>query len=245
MRTIFALLLLSCAATAADPVYPVTYSTPSPDGRFQFVMLAPPNADPKQNPDNTPQAKELRQKFSRSGMYAAGSTEPLWAVDWYAYEVYPANDGKHLVRLDTSSRMGAAFISGNRLPAETFAAQVDGSAISFLADGKVLKTYTLRDLIPNPDALPQSMTHVLWMTDGIVTKDGKRFVLSTHDSQQFVFELATGEIVSQRKAGIANFEGWKSWLIGGLTVFVIVFLGVFGVRSVLRKDEAMERGGRE
>ena len=94
-------------AEKPNPVYPVTYSTPSPDEQFLFVMLAPPSGDATQNPDNNEHAKELRKKYPQSGMYRNdGSTDPLWAVDWYDYEVFPANDGIHLVR---ERRLGPAF----------------------------------------------------------------------------------------------------------------------------------------
>jgi hypothetical protein len=212
----------SAAGELPNPVYPVTYSTPSPDGKFLFVMLAPPSGDPAKDPDNTPRGKELRKTYPRSGLYRNdGSTDPVWAVDWYAYGVYPANDGVHLVREDSPARMLSSFISGKRLADATVAEQLDGPALSFLAGGKVLKSYTVRELIAKPDELPQSVTHVLWMSDGIVTKDGKRFVLMTQDSQQIVFDLATGEVVSRKQAGLGNVQ---VWVVRGLMAFIALFL---------------------
>lgn len=225
------LVLLAVAAPAlADkpkPVYPVTYSTPSPNGQFLFVMLAPPSGDPALDPDNTDHARELRKKYPASGMYRNdGSTAPLWAADWYAYFVHPADDGAHLVREDSPARTLAPFIA-KRLPDETVREQLDGPALSFLANGKVLKTYTVRELVTDVDDLPYSVAHVLWMSDATVTRDGTRFVLTTQDAHQIVFDLATGEEVSRRKAGLG---GGRIWVVRGLMAFVALFVAAAIVR---------------
>jgi len=209
------------AADLPDPTHPVTYSTPSPDGKLLFVMLAPPSDDPAKNPDNTDEGKALRKKYPTSGLYRNdGSTTPLWTADWYAYGVYPADDGVHLVREDSPARMLSSFVA-KRLPEETVRKQLDGPALSFVADGKVLKTYTVRELVAKPDELPNSVTHVLWMAGGMVTRDGKRFVLLTQDAQQIVFDLATGDIVSRKAAGLGNVQ---VWVARGLMAFVALFL---------------------
>ena len=65
------------------------------------------------------------------------------------------------------------------------------------------------------------MTHVLWMAGGTITRDGKRFVLTTQDTQQIVFDLATGEIVSRKKAGLG---GVQIWVVRGLMAFVALFV---------------------
>lgn len=209
------------AADLPDPTHPVTYSTPSPDGKYLFVMLAPPSDDPARNPDNTEQAKDLRRKYPASGLYRNdGSTTPVWTADWYAYGVFPADDGVHLVREDSPSRMLASFVA-KRLPEETVREQLAGPALSFVADGKVLKTYTIGELVARPDELPCSVKHVLWMAGGMITRDGRRFVLLTQDSQQVVFDLDTGAVVSRKTAGLGNVQ---VWVARGLMAFVALFL---------------------
>jgi hypothetical protein len=69
------------------------------------------------------------------------------------------------------------------------------------------------------------MTHVLWMSDGIVTKDDKRFVLATHDSQQIVFDLAGGEVVSRKQAGLGNLQVWTvRFLMAVIFLFIIAWI---------------------
>jgi hypothetical protein len=218
------LVLLAAAGPALaekpKPVYPVTYSTPSPNGQFLFVLLAPPSGDPALDPDNTDHAKQLRTTYPASGMYRNdGSTAPLWTVEWYDYAVFPADDGVHLVREHGSARL-ATFI-GKRMPEDKAREQLDGPALSFLENGKVLKTYTVRELVTTPDELPHSLTHVMWMSDGTVTRDGRRFVLTTQDAHQVVFDLATGEVVGRKKLGLG---GGQIWVVRGLMAFVALFV---------------------
>lgn len=204
-----------------DITHPVTYSTPSPNEEYLFVMLAPPNDDPAQNPDANEHAQMLRQKYRESGLYRNdGSTEPLWTVAGYAYGVYPANDGIHVVREDSPARMLSSFIA-KRLPDDKIQAQLDSPALTFLASGKELKTYTMRQLVVRPEELPNSVAHVLWNAGAMITKDGKRFVLLTQDSQQIIFDLSTGEIVSRKEAGLGNVQ---IWVVRGLMAFIILFM---------------------
>jgi hypothetical protein len=215
------------AADPPDPLYPVTYSTPSPNEQFLFVMLAPQSDDPKKPADNTSYARELRTKYPASGLYRNdGSTTPLWTADWYAYAVYPADDGVHLVREDSPARATAGPIA-KRPPEEKVQEQLDGPALSFLANGKVLKTYSVRELIAKPEDLPNSVTHVLWNAGLVLTRDGKRFVLMTQDAQQIIFDPETGNIISRKPAGLGNA---KVWVMRGLMAFIALFFVAAFVR---------------
>jgi hypothetical protein len=231
-RFVFAIgaVCIICGSSFAEkpkPVYPATYSTPSPNGQYLFVMLAPPSADPALDPDNTDHAKMLRQKYPSSGLYRNdGSTEPLWTADWYAYYVHPADDGIHLVREDSAARTLAPFIS-KPLPQEIVREQLDGPALTFLANGQELRTYTVRELVADPDSLPHSVAHVLWMADATITRDGTRFVLTTQDAHQIVFDLATGEEISRRKAGLG---GGQIWVVRGMMALIGLFLTAAVIR---------------
>jgi hypothetical protein len=46
-------------------------------------------------------------------------------------------------------------------------------------------------------------------------------VLLTQDSQQIIFDLSTGEIVSRKEAGLGNVQ---IWVVRGLMAFIILFM---------------------
>ena len=155
---------------------------------------------------------------------------PEWTVDAYAYAVFPANDGEHLVRIDNASLMLASFVGGKRLPADEERKQIDGPGLTVMKRNAIVKSYAVRELTERPDSLPHSPTHVLWIAGGVVTADGRRFVLMTQDSLQVVIELATGDIVSKKEAGLGNVQ---TWVLRVLMALVLAFVVAFVVRGLV------------
>jgi hypothetical protein len=81
------------------------YKEVSLNGQYVFVMLGilPTPADDPAWRYEEPRVRkdaEIRRVYPQSGLYRNdGSAAPLWTVDWYAFKVFVASDGVHLVRL--------------------------------------------------------------------------------------------------------------------------------------------------
>jgi hypothetical protein len=207
MRTLLVLLLLAAPAVADDPKekplgHPVPAVFPTPDQNHALVLIPP--VDPK-HPDDAIQ-RAIRERYpAGSGLYRAGDpSAPVWAVDWYAYEAFPANDARSVVRMHGDSILSRHFLAGHRLPDAQVAEQLAGPGLSFYRDGKLLRTYAVNELVADPDRLPHTMQHVLWLAGGTVTADGTRFVLLTQDSRRLTFDLATGDLLSAKSAGLGD-----------------------------------------
>lgn len=227
-------LVLSWGVVSHCPYDPrmggrVTYSTPSPDGKYVFVMIAPRtrNPHPDLQPERKPHEKALYEKYAKtgSGLYRNdGSTVPLWTVDWYSFEVFPANDGVHLVRTHGDSCVSRSFPATKRLPDDVVAWQVNAPALSFYTNGKPIRTYSLRELVQVPESLPHTLYHVLWMSGGVFTEDGRQFGLITQEPRQLYFDLDTGRIVIDRPAGLGNAQVWVVRISLALTGFAAVVI---------------------
>lgn len=231
------MLLLASAVIVEDPRLggPVTYSTPTPDGKHLFVMIAPrpTNPHPAHLPEKTEHEQALYAKYasSGSGLYRNdGSTQPLWSVDWYSYRVFPANDAVHLVRVHGDFPLTDKFPASKRLGEDAVAEQASAPALSFYANGDLLKTYSVVDLVRNIEGLPHSLYHVMWFSDGVITREGDRFGLTTQEPRQIYFNLADGSIAIDRGAGLGNAQIWVvriSIAITGIAAIVILVLWLF------------------
>jgi len=239
MKTLL-LVLCCCSHSVASDVRlggPTTYSTPSPNGQFLFVMIAPrPASDEKSlDPEKSEHSKQLFAKYSAtgSGLYRNdGSTEKLWGVDWYSYRVWPADDGVHVVRLHGDFPLTEKFVASRRLPDEIVAEQVNGEALSFYDRGGLKKIYSVRELVRNVDGLPHSLQHVLWSADGVLTQDGRQFVMMTQEPRQVIFDLDTGKVAIDQPAGLGNAQFWVVRISLGLVAFFgIIILAAWVYRQ--------------
>lgn len=178
-------LSFGCPARADSPARPDTYTKPSPDGRFLFVMLSPrpPAQDTLRSSNSSDSAKllEVRAKYTQSGLYRNdGSATPLWTVNWYSFDVDVASDGVHLVR---------------RGP---WASRTSDEAFSFFASGKLIRTYRISELVDAEFLLSHSVSHFMWARR-MEFDDGKlQTSVSTYDGNSFVLDVTTGQIVDQR-----------------------------------------------
>ncbi|QEL13994.1 hypothetical protein [Limnoglobus roseus] len=235
MRTLLLLALLAAPAFANEkPIaYPVPAEFPSPNKEFVFVLIPPKSDDPSRK-ENSIQAA-LRQKYAASGLYRADdATKPLWTVDWYDYEAHPANDGVHVVRIHGENDQWRHYPNARKLPDETIEEQLAAPAVSFYANGQLLRTYSVRELIARPDDLPNTMRFILWNAGGVLSQDGKQFVLMTQDSRQNFFDLATGRLVEGRDAGLGNAKVWViriSLGLVGTAVIVVMSLYLYHLRK--------------
>jgi hypothetical protein len=134
-----------------------------PGGKYLFVMISPLPVDKEAGGWNDEMAagiREIRRVYKQSGLYRNdGSAEPLWTVDWYA-GVTLSSDGVHLVRHGPWAVLPEGRHKG---PLE---AALDQEALSFFANGQLVRTYRIGELVKDPDRLPRSVSHFDWQDKG-------------------------------------------------------------------------------
>jgi hypothetical protein len=145
-------------------------------------------------------------KYPQSGLYLKdGSGGPLWTVDWAGFVILPP-DGIHLIRKGPWPRQSDGY---------------DVEAVSFFANGKFIKSYSVRDLVDFPWLLPQSVSHFSWqrtlppasqadnvtfrLLNGsdaheekqgvVIDNNAGRLKLATLNGEEFVFDLKSGGIL--------------------------------------------------
>lgn len=183
MRLFFIFLWLhfmSAVAQAYKPAPPRSHITPSPDGRFVFVMLSPESLDRELghwNEETQAQIRAIRDRWPRSGMYRNdGSTLPLWSVDWFAYSVDVPSDGDHVVRY-TSGGYG----------------WTGAPALAFYRRGELLRSYKIADLV----TFPALIDHGSWLAETHLSDDAHTVAVRTETEERYVFNFQTGDPVSR------------------------------------------------
>ena len=165
---------------------PRTYSVPSTNNKFVFVMIAPIEIERdgiSYGDQGKKAAKKIRNKYPKSGMYLNdGSTEPLWTVDWYSQEVLVPADGVHLIRKGP------------------WASKISDEAFTIFANGEPIRSYKISDLITSTKNLPRGVSHFGWEKN--MSIDDQKMTLSviTLNNEQYLFDLQTGSVVSKNNA---------------------------------------------
>ena len=184
-RFLLAGLAATAALGAAAPAYADTPAPMSPykrvsrSGEFVFVMLDGPWPGPR--------ITDPWDGYPRSGLYRNdGSRNPLWTVDWYAYNVDVASDGVHLVR------------QGD------LAMDMYGLAAGFYANGEPTRLYRIIEVVADESKIGRSVTFLHWKLDGRYNESRTEYVLRTRDGKVTVFDVTTGAIVSQTRPGIIH-----------------------------------------
>ena len=166
-------------AFADSPIPLISYKQISSGGAYVFVMLGDPRHD---SAVGGRAARKLRQTYPASGLYPNdGSTVPLWTVDWYARQVDVASDGIHLVR---------------RGP---WAMATSDEAVSFFANGQLVRSYIINWLVDDKSKLHRSVAHFEWQSSGQFDDARLEYTLQTVDGNSFTFEVRTGQIVSENR----------------------------------------------
>ncbi|CAN5633409.1 hypothetical protein BH09PLA1_BH09PLA1_06490 [soil metagenome] len=201
-----ALCAFASAARADSPAPPFSYTKPSPDGRFLFVMLPRATLDDEMrrwNEETTAKLRAIRQTYTQSGLYRNdGSSTPLWTVDWYSYDVDVASDGIHLVRHGP------------------WASRTDQEAFSFFANGKLVRIYAISELIDLKFLLSQSVSHFQWSDGGWLDDAALRYAISTKDGNTFVFDITSGAIVQETRH--ARMKKWAAFAIIAVVVVALI-----------------------
>ena len=116
--------------------------------------------------------------------------------DWYCGSVYPVSthDGTYVIRF-------AGGFRGSEPRDEDL-------AVAFYARGKMIRSYSARDLANGPGSVTTSVSHYQWCRQvvgvGWLTSEKAKvlkfgFTVETVDRRQLCFDLKTGELL----------EGWR------------------------------------
>ena len=171
------LFILPAVAYGDSLAPPYSYVRYSPNGKYVFVMLAPGDRE-------SDFRRELKSIFPVSGMYLNDvSRTPLWTVDWYSYAVVPSSDGVHILRWGP------------------WAQKLSDEALTFFANGKMLRSYRISDLVDTKVGLYHTTSHFSWERedDEEFNEINHTFSLTTITGEKYTFDYTTGEIVSARR----------------------------------------------
>ena len=197
------LLIFSCnQSVRADSVAPPRpYKKISKNGEFAFVMLVP----------STQICGFLNGYiqncggYTQSGLYRNNGDEtPFWTIGWYAYDIEISSDGQHLIRKGP------------------WAGSYDDEAISFFKNGKILKSYTINDLVHFPWLMPHSVSHFMWRSYEGFKDSSQTYIIHTLHGEHYIFDVKTGKVI---------FSCWiYLWIL-------ILFLPVlFSIRLLVSKN---------
>lgn len=194
---------------------PSSYTKPTPNGGFLFVMIAPRSMEDEVSSRSDPEALEirrLRNTFTQSGLYRNdGSSTPLWTVSWYAYDVEPLSDGVHLVRLSPWWASGS-----------------ESEAVAFFANGKLLGSYTLGDLITLYSWTTRPMSHSMWNDHAQLDDQNKTYSITTMRGEQYEFDVTTGRILSSYSPTRRS-----------LALVLVIFAAALGILWVKRSQREL------
>lgn len=225
---IIAFVFLFALATYADSFLPpCPYVVKSADSTKHFVMLTSPKEDDcrGRSEADAAAAKELRKKFTESGMYENGDpTKPLWTFkeDWWLGRVHVTNDGSHIVHMGVLGRSTSA------------------TAFTIYKDGKVVRSYKVNEFLLDESAANYSTSMIHWSTNTFLDDRNSTFNVETNDNIRYSINLATGEVVTKESRTTTagsnessrsspTTEPPKRFCFG----FLIITLGFFG--TMIRK----------
>jgi hypothetical protein len=185
LTSLTAVLCLAASVRADKIGPPESYKRVSADKKFVFVMLAP--------------KAESVDGYKRSGMYKNdGSTEPLWAVDWYRRSAAITADGAYVIRY------GGPHTYEERLNPDRSMRVVTGKdlkkeALAIVAKGKVVREFSIGDFADDPKALTKGATFFHWQK-AVKLNEGKgQLEVTTLDGNHVLIDLATGKIIEKKK----------------------------------------------
>jgi len=177
------LMLGNVPALAYSRTATYSYTKLTHDAQYLFVMISPRSAEHDGAGSNSSirqGIRKIRDTYTRSGLYRNdGSTIPLWTVNWYAFGIEPLSDGVHLVR------KGPWAIPYNYYDAE---------AVTFFAKDKLIRSYTVSDLVADPADLPD---YTLPDCQHLNDQD-KTYTIITNHGEYYLFDVTTGKTITVR-----------------------------------------------
>mgnify|MGYP001816375138 FL=1 len=179
-----ALVYLPVNSSADSPAPPYSYEIEAEGGQFVFVMLAPLTLDEdlsSWNDEFGSKIRDIRQRHPTSGLYSVGiDAAPIWTVDWYAQSVLPFSDGVHIVREGPWARSRG------------------DEAVSFFANGKLLKSYSISDLEISRWSMSRTVSHFFWRENTSINDAELTYEIEPRRGKKIVFDVTTGDIVDRK-----------------------------------------------
>jgi len=206
--------LITSVTTFADTVATkCSYAVPLEEARLVFVMIVaePNNECLSQGPEKLEAAKSLRKRYKTSGLYPASGSEPLWTVDWFSYQVFLSADGRSLVRTGP------------------WASKDSDEALSFFSEGKLLRTYAVKDIIRYVSALPHSVSHFEWQKHLEINNSKRTFEVTTLEEGRLSFNLENGEIIAQSLPLLPTSSGLSEPRLYVTNLAVLIAILIAGV----------------
>ena len=171
----------------------------------KVFYMTPPQL-PSQGTKNfldLPDISEERMQI-KSGLYY--NEEPLrniYYIDISAHKhhVFISDCGIYLVTLqDTLDNFNGEILGGG--------------LINFFGNGNLIKSYGAKDLLRYPDTVPETSAGYFWRYDGSTPlnkeanfdQEANTLTVDTYTRDVFVFDIKTGEIVSDAIPGIPTIE---------------------------------------
>lgn len=216
-RWVAVVILALAPAARADSIAPaVPHAILSPNNQFVFVHLVKtyPEQEKGWTPEHAAEIRRIRATYPQSGMYRNnGSNQPLWTVDWHSPHLELADDGIHVIRHGPwpSLPSGASPPRSRHLERE---------ALSFFANGKLIRTYQIGELVAVPSRLPRSVSHFQWRAQSEFDRERMQFHVRTHDGGRFTFDVRTGELLSAQPAEPDLSLAWLAVGAGGTVTAV-------------------------
>ena len=171
-RIIYILLLSFCSiiALADSERMPIPQIFSSPNNTYYLKLV----------PD-----RQFDEKKAKGYVYKVGHEKDNLQYEifgWHSFSVLLSPDGENIVRLGPWPRAGTP-------PDKAL-------AIAFYNNGKLIKKYTVSDLIENPRDLPQSISHYSW--GGRLKWSGNWWEntvqVTTEENKVIKFNIKTGAI---------------------------------------------------
>jgi hypothetical protein len=192
LAAVLGLAALAPPAAGYDEPPLTSYTRPSPNKMFVFVML--------QEGPRTGGKDPVREQYSKSGLYRADRpAAPVWVYpDGYAREAYPASDGLHVVVQHLKVISPDPRTCGNSPPEPP----ANPTVLTFYASGKKVRDVRLGELLDHvrfcrdkgPGWHP-------WLVSARVDDAAEQFVVETVDGRTTRLALPTGLTEASTRAG--------------------------------------------
>jgi len=181
LLSVLVIFLFSVTSYADSPGIPFPYVKSALYSSFYFKMV-PENQEKNSTSEIDPPYGVAYRLLS------SGESEELWRVEgWYAFEVYLSANGEHLVRM-------GPWAVGDKPSAEDM-------AVAFYHNGKLLKSYSTKNLIKKDRSVRPTVGHYIWRSnDKEYPKLNhlNEFLLKTRENEVYRFDVTTGEVRSGR-----------------------------------------------
>ena len=108
-----------------------------------------------------------------------------------------------------------------------------GGLVNFFSNGNLIKSYTVEDLLANPDEVTYTSAGKFWKSGGTrrfnqqanFNPETNALTVETFERQTFIFDISTGEIISQTGAiNESTLVRLVRWLLSALLVICIAFI---------------------